>query len=44
VVDQAVFWPTVALRYAALAACAGWAFAHTVRKQDEPALQAYKTG
>jgi len=42
--DQAVFWPTVALRYAALAACAGWAFAHTVRKQDEPALQAYKTG
>jgi hypothetical protein len=32
--DHAVFWPTVAFRYAALAACAVWAFAHMVRKQD----------
>jgi hypothetical protein len=28
--DHAVFWPTVALRYAALGACAVWAFAHMV--------------
>jgi hypothetical protein len=32
--DHAVFWPMVALRYAALLACAVWAFAHSVRKQD----------
>ena len=32
--DHAVFWPTVALRYAALVACAVWAFTHMVRKQD----------
>jgi hypothetical protein len=32
--DQAVFWPMVAIRYAALLACAVWAFAHSVRKQD----------
>jgi hypothetical protein len=32
--DHAVFWPVVALRYAALVACAVWAFTHSVRKQD----------
>ena len=32
--DHAVFWPMVAFRYAVLAACAVWAFAHMVRKQD----------
>lgn len=32
--DHAVFWPMVAIRYAALLSCAVWAFAHSVRKQD----------
>ena len=32
--DHAVFWPMVAFRYAALAACALWAFTHMVRKPD----------
>ena len=34
--DQAVFWPMVAIRYAALSACAVWAFAHSVRKREVP--------
>ena len=34
--DQAVFWPMVAIRYAALCACAVWAFAHSVRKREVP--------
>jgi hypothetical protein len=32
--DGAIFWPTVCLRYAALAACALWAFTHMLRKPD----------
>ena len=32
--DHAVFWPMVAFRYAALCACALWAFTHMVRKPD----------
>jgi len=32
--DHAVFWPMVAFRYAALAACALWAFTHMLRKPD----------
>lgn len=31
--DRTVFWPMVAIRYGALLACAGWAFAHTVRRK-----------
>jgi hypothetical protein len=34
--DHAVFWPMVAIRYAALCACAVWAFAHSVRKGEVP--------
>jgi hypothetical protein len=30
--DQAVFWPMVAIRYAALLACATWAFSRAVRR------------
>ncbi|HET9754256.1 MAG TPA: hypothetical protein VFP52_14890, partial [Myxococcales bacterium] len=30
--DGAVFWPMVALRYLALAACAAWAFSRAVRR------------
>jgi hypothetical protein len=30
--DGAVFWPTVSLRYLALAACAAWAFSRAVRR------------
>jgi hypothetical protein len=30
--DQVVFWPGVAIRYAALAACAAWAFSRSVRR------------
>ncbi len=30
--DHTVFWPAVALRYAALAACAAWAFSRSVRR------------
>lgn len=30
--DHAVFWPTVAIRYAALAACAAWAFSRSVQR------------
>jgi hypothetical protein len=30
---RAVFWPMVSLRYAALLACAGWAFAHSLRRE-----------
>jgi hypothetical protein len=40
--DGAVFWPTVCLRYAALAACALWAFTHMVRKPDGAAASAIK--
>jgi hypothetical protein len=32
--DQALFWPMVGIRYAALAGCALWAFAHMVRKSE----------
>ena len=32
--DHAVFWPMVAFRYAALAACALWAATHMLRKPD----------
>jgi len=32
--DHAVFWPMVAFRYAALAACALWAATHILRKPD----------
>ena len=38
--DHAVFWPMVAFRYAALAACALWAFTHMVRKPDAGAPSA----
>ena len=31
--DRFVFFPTVAARYAALAACAVWALAHSVRRE-----------
>ena len=34
--DHAVFWPMVAIRYAALCACAVWAFAHSIRKREVP--------
>lgn len=32
--DQHVFWPTVALRYVVLAACAAWAFGHSLRPAE----------
>jgi hypothetical protein len=38
--DHAVFWPMVAFRYAALCACALWAFMHMVRKPDAGAPSA----
>ena len=31
--DRYVFWPTVAARYLALAACAAWALSHCVRRE-----------
>jgi hypothetical protein len=40
--DGAIFWPTVGLRYALLAACALWAFAHLVAKADGPQGSAIK--
>jgi hypothetical protein len=40
--DGAIFWPTVWLRYAALAACALWAFTHMARKPDGAAGSAIK--
>ena len=40
--DRAIFWPTVGLRYAVLAACAVWAFAHLVGKADAPQGSAIK--
>lgn len=41
--DRAIFWPTVSLRYAALAGCALWAFTHMLRKPDGGAGSAIKT-
>jgi uncharacterized membrane protein len=41
--DRTIFWPAVALRYAALAACALWAFTHILRKADGGAASAIKT-
>ena len=41
--DHALFWPMVTFRYAALAACAIWAFAHLVRKPDAPEGSAIRT-
>jgi hypothetical protein len=38
--DHAVFWPMVAVRYVALCLCAGWAFAHLLRKPDAQAASA----
>jgi len=41
--DRSIFWPVVGLRYAALAACAVWAFAHLATKADAPEASAIKT-
>jgi hypothetical protein len=32
--DRSVFWPMVEVRYLALAACAVWAFAHLLRREE----------
>jgi hypothetical protein len=40
--DDAIFWPTVCLRYATLAACAVWACTHMLRKSDGAAGSAIK--
>lgn len=40
--DEAIFWPAVWLRYAALAACALWAVVHLIPKSDGVPASAIK--